>query len=90
MAKRTSSSRARELEAEIREIARAADKFTVLERNEMLGSQHYRGVFDGESEAASYAVAQIPRTRSFVTYELWTGSARYPGRFVRELGRGQA
>jgi hypothetical protein len=67
-----------------------ADRFTVLTGNEITGASRYVGDFQTEDEASDYATREIPRSRRFVTYELWSGTPRHPRRFIRALGRGSA
>ncbi len=80
----------RQLEREIAGLSGSSDRFTVLVGNELLGTQRYVGDFDTPGDAQDYAAREAGRTRRFVTYELWTGTARYPGSFVQVLGRGTA
>jgi hypothetical protein len=78
----------RQLEHEIGDLLGTSGKFTVSVGNEMLGSRRFVGVFDAPGDAEDYAAREIGRTRRFVTYELWTGTAQQPSSFVRALGRG--
>lgn len=55
-------------------------KYTVNVVNHMLGKAHFVGAFADKIAAETYAVAEAARSRKFVTYEVWTGTARQPGR----------
>lgn len=70
-------------------LAESRDKFTILVKNGMLGSTRHVGAFDDRQAAISYAEKEMARTRSFVDYELWTGTAAHPGNFVEHAGRGR-
>lgn len=63
--------------------------FTVLTKNSMLGTSHYVGNFATSAAAEDYASRQKRQMRSFAGFELWTGTSRNPGRFVRDLGYGE-
>jgi hypothetical protein len=65
-----------------------ADRFTVLTGNELTGVSRYVGDFQTEEDAWDYASREIPRSRGFVTYQLWSGTPGYPRRFIRTIGRG--
>lgn len=55
-------------------------KYTVNVINNLLGKAHFVGTFDDKVAAETYAVSEAARTRKFVTYEVWTGTPRQPGR----------
>lgn len=55
---------------------------TVLEQNSILGTSHYRGEFDDANKAIDYAERQANRSRKFVTFQVWTGTAKRPGKFT--------
>jgi hypothetical protein len=64
-----------------REIAAVlGPRWTMLESNSLLGSSYYRGVFESEAEAVTYASQQASRSRKFASYEVWTGTAQRPGK----------
>lgn len=55
-------------------------KYTVNVINSMLGKAHFVGTFDDKIAAETYALSEAARTRKFVSYEVWTGTPRQPGR----------
>lgn len=54
-------------------------KYTSLWRNSMTGNLGFCGTFDSVEAAVAYQDREAERTRSFVTYEVWTGTPRKPG-----------
>lgn len=54
--------------------------YTVNIVNNLLGKSHFVGTFDDKISAENHAVSEAARTRKFVTYEVWTGTPRHPGR----------
>ena len=58
----------------------ATPKYTVNVLNSMLGTSRFVGTFDDKIAAETYAVSEAARTRKFVSYEVWTGTPRQPGR----------
>lgn len=63
-------------------------KYTVNVINNMLGKAHFVGTFDDRIAAETYAVSEAARSRKFVTYEVWTGSPRQPGRATGFVAQG--
>ncbi len=55
-------------------------KYTVNVVNNLLGKSHFVGTFDDKIAAETYAMSEAARTRKFVSYEVWTGTPRLPGR----------
>jgi hypothetical protein len=80
----------RQLERDVDAYLRspAAPGYTVLVKNSVLGSAKYVGSFPTEEDATLFAQGEAARSRKFASYELWTGSAHQPGKFVRDLGSG--
>jgi hypothetical protein len=66
----------------------AASSFTVLVKNAALGTSKYVGTFGTQEEAEGYATKEISRSRKFASFEVWTGTPKKPGRFVKDLGSG--
>lgn len=58
----------------------SAPKYTVLVSNALLGTSKYIGAFDDKIAAEAYAAAEAARTRKFASYEVWTGTAKQPGK----------
>jgi len=58
----------------------APNKYTVNVVNSMLGTSRFVGTFDDKVAAETYAASEAARTRTFVSYEVWTGTQRQPGR----------
>lgn len=61
--------------------------WTVLTKNKMLGTSRYGGTFSSLEAAQQYASTQADRSRSFASFEVFTGSPSYPGvstGFIRE------
>jgi hypothetical protein len=63
-------------------------KWTVLNRNEFLGTAHYSGTFSTEEEAVAYAEQQANRTRKFATFEVWKGTPKSPLEPTKHMYRG--
>lgn len=55
-------------------------KYTVNVINGLLGKAHFVGTFNDPLDAEAYAVREAARTRTFVSYEVWTGTPLQPGR----------
>ena len=55
-------------------------KFTVLVENKMLGTSRYIGTFESEEAARTYRDEQAARSRSFASFEIWTGTPDRPGK----------
>jgi hypothetical protein len=66
----------------------APTTFTVNVINGMLGKAHFVGTFDDKNAAETYAVSEAARTRKFVSYEVWTGTPRQPGRATGFVAQG--
>ena len=58
----------------------APTKYTVNVANSMLGTSRFVGTFDDKIAAETYAMSATARTRKFISYEVWTGTPRQPGR----------
>jgi hypothetical protein len=58
----------------------APTKYTVNVVNSMLGKSRFVGTFDDKIAAETYAMSEAARSRKFVSYEVWTGTPRQPGR----------
>lgn len=88
---RRSFSYSPQIEQEISQVVqlRDADRFTVHERNEMLGTTKFVGTFDTREDADSYVRREAPRRRSFATMQVWSGVPKAPKAPVGELVRGQ-
>ena len=63
-------------------------KYTVNVVNSMLGTSRFVGTFDDKIAAETYAVGEAARARKFVTYEVWTGTPRQPGRATTFVTQG--
>lgn len=63
-------------------------KYTVNVMNGTLGTARFVGTFDDKVAAETYAVEQAPRSRTFVSYEVWTGTPRQPGRPTGFVAKG--
>lgn len=57
-------------------------KFTVRYKNALTGTSHFRGIFDCEADAVSYAIDSAKTSRNFVEYEVWTGTPKNPGHAI--------
>jgi hypothetical protein len=64
--------------------------FTVCVRNEALQQGHYTGTFATAALAEEYIDGQLPRSRSFVTFEVFSGTPKAPGKVVGVRRRGLA
>jgi len=62
--------------------------YTVLIRNSALGTSWYRGTFHDRESAADYINSEASRSRSFVSYELWTGTPQKPGKPLGNIVHG--
>lgn len=58
----------------------ATRKYTVRVSNSALGTSRFVGTFDDQIEAETYAASEASRSRPFVSFEVWTGTARQPTR----------
>lgn len=56
--------------------------FTVLWRNQMLGTSGYRGTFATEHDARIYRDKEAANSRSFASFEIWTGTPKKPGKAI--------
>lgn len=63
-------------------------KYTVNVRNGMLGTSRFVGTFDDKIAAETYAVSEAARTRTFVSYEVWTGTPQKPVRPTEFVTKG--
>jgi hypothetical protein len=52
--------------------------YTVCYRNDLARSGGYRGTFQTEGAALDYARKEAARSRSFASYEVWSGTPRQP------------
>lgn len=62
--------------------------YTVNVTNSARGTMRLVGTFDDEVAAETYAVEQAALSRTFVSYEVWTGTPRQPGRPTGFVAKG--
>ena len=64
--------------------------YTVQWRNDALRSGGYRGTFETVEGAREYLLSQVKRSRSFASFQVYTGNPRNPGSPVGFEFRGTA
>ena len=67
------------------ESVQEASTFTILVVNGMTGQSRYEGEFPSPEAAKEHADGLAKRSKKFMAYELWTGTADKPGKFVEYL-----
>ncbi len=63
-------------------VTMTAQKFTLLHRNAMLGTSRYIGTYVTQYDAEAYAKQEASRSRSFASWEVWTGTPDHPGKAI--------
>ena len=66
-----------------------ATTFTVYDRNTLLGTAYFRGVYDSQEAAQEAARQRARHCRHFVVCEVWTGTPQNYGRPTGFVVQGQ-
>jgi hypothetical protein len=71
-------------------VGMASTTYTLLHRNEVLGTARFCGTYSTDAEAMKFASIEAARLREFIELQLYTGSPSNPGRYAGRSVRGGA